>query len=147
MGSDFDDDNNFDDSSQRQRPRQGEYERPRWRIIDTVVRGENAAVEVSILELEVPRFSFRVGTAHFPQFEGDPIKVSPRLTIFNVQDAAELLTELASKYLKIREDKIEELEDRKDRALSRLRSDAEDQNDNGSRRARPPEVVVRRTKT
>jgi hypothetical protein len=136
MGTEFGDrdgdgnDDGFD--NRRHRTQHAEYERPRWRIYDTVVKGENAAIEVSILELEVPRFSFRVGTAHFPQYEGDPIKVSPRLTIFNVADAAELLTELAVKYSKLREDKIEELEDRKDRALSRLRGE--------------PEVIVRKTK-
>lgn len=136
MNDEFDDNDDImpDDTSdgRRRYRRQENYERPRWRIHDTVVKGENAAVEVSILPLEVPRFSFRVGTAHFPQYEGDSIKVSPRLTIFNVQDAAELLTELAAKYTKIREEKIEELEDRKDRALNRLRSE--------------PEVIVRKTK-
>jgi hypothetical protein len=127
MQSDDNDNDDFNDShedTQRRRyHRQDQnHERPRWRILDTVVRGENAAVEVSILELEVPRYSFRVGTAHFPKYDGDPITVSPRLTIFNVQDAADLLADLASKYLKLREDKIDEVEARKERALTRMKN-------------------------
>lgn len=98
----------FDDRGRNDKPR------PRWQIIDTVVKGD-AAIEISELPLNVPRYSFRVGTAYFPEHEDDPVKVGPRLTIFNVQDAVELLSEVATKYWDLREARINELEDRKQR--------------------------------
>jgi len=98
----------FDDRNRNDKPR------PKWQIIDTVVKGD-AAIEISELPLNVPRYSFRIGTAYFPENEEDAVKVGPRLTIFNVQDAVELLSEAATKYLDIREDRINELEDRKQR--------------------------------
>ena len=111
--------------------RRNPYDRPKWRILTTEFKGENAAVEVSILELEIPRYSFRVGTAHFPRVEGDAITVTPRLTVFNVQDALQLLTEVSAKYLELREQKIDELEARKTKALKRARGET-------------PEVIVKR---
>lgn len=94
-------------------------QRQEWEIVEVAVR-ENAGVEISMLPLQVPRFSFRVGTAHYPEHEGDSIKISSRLTIFNISDAVDLLADMEVKYTKIREDKIEEMEDRKKRARSRV---------------------------
>ncbi len=116
----------YDEDNTRDRDRN----RPAWRVLEVVVK-EDAAVEVSILELAVPRFSFRVGTAHFPKVDGDPITVSPYLTIFNARDGVELLRDLEVKYTTIRENKIEEVEARKQRAIRRTNA--------------PAEVIVRRT--
>ena len=102
--------------------------KPQWRVLEVVVR-ENAAVEVCVLDLQVPRFSFRVGTAHFPKYDGDPVTVSQWLTSFNARDAVDLLSEVETKYTEIREKKIEEMEERKRRAI---------------RNTNNPEVMVRR---
>lgn len=128
-GNLFLDDNDHDNNNDRDRRRYQTRDKPAWRTLEVVVR-DNVAVEVSILDLQVPRFSFRVGTAFYPQNEGDPISVGPRLTIFNARDGVELLSELEEKYTEIREKKIEELEARKRKATKRA---------NG-----PVEVVVKR---
>jgi hypothetical protein len=73
-----------------------------------------------------------VGTAHFPEVEGEPIKISSRLTNFNARDAAELLDELEEKYSQMREDRIEEAEEKKRRAVAAQTG---------------PDVTVRRTRS
>jgi len=93
-----------------------ERERVEWRIIDVVLR-DSVGIEVSMLELAVPRFSFRVGTAHYPTEDGGKVKIGPRLTIFNARDAIDLLIEVEEKYTEIREQRIEELEQRKSKVL------------------------------
>jgi len=120
-----------DDYDENDRRNPTGFDRPKWRVLTTEFKGENAAVEISILDLEIPRYSFRVGTAHFPRNEGDPITVTPRLTVFNVQDAILLLGEVSDKYLALREQKIDELESRKTKALKRARGET-------------PEVMVKR---
>lgn len=109
------DDNDYDNNNDRDRRRSQTRDKPTWRTLEVVVR-DNVAVEVSVLDLQIPRFSFRVGTAFYPQNEGDPITVGPRLTIFNARDGVDLLSALEEKYTEIREKKIEELEARKRRA-------------------------------
>lgn len=96
-------------------------DKPQWEVIEVVTK-DNAAVEVSMLDLQIPRFTFRVGTAHYPELEDDddaPIRVGPRLTTFNAKDAADILAEVADKYEQIREERIEEVEERKRRARNR----------------------------
>jgi hypothetical protein len=119
----------YDDEDVRDRGNFQDRNRPMWRTLEIVVK-ENAAVEVSILDLKVPRFSFRVGTAHFPENDTDSITVDTRLTIFNVRDAVELLSETEEKYTAIREAKIEKLEERKRKAIKRAGA--------------APEVIIRR---
>jgi hypothetical protein len=80
----------------------------RWEVVELIVR-DQAAVEVSMLPLPIPRFTFRVGTAHFDP-DTKMTRVGPRLTTFNAEDGAELLTEVYKKYNLIREEKIQELE-------------------------------------
>jgi hypothetical protein len=89
-------------------------QRVAWRIIETRVKG-TAAVQVSELPLKVPRYSFRVGSAQIDEQGGGDMRIGPRLTIFNVQDATELLEELSKKYVDLRESKIEELEKTKEK--------------------------------
>lgn len=115
------------------KPYTNRRKRQEWRVIETQVK-ENAGVEVSMLPLPVPRFSFRVGTAHYPQEEGGEIKVSSRLTNFNVQDAIDLLEEVSAKYIQIREDAIDEIEERKRVARQNAQREA-------------PEVIVRRSQS
>lgn len=82
-------------------------EGPQWRPIDTRVRGQ-AAVQVSELPLPVPRYSFRVGTAHLSE---DEVQIKSHLTVFNYEDAAQLLLEVGRKYKALREEDIEEREE------------------------------------
>lgn len=89
----------------------GKRERAQWHVVETKIQ-DNAVVQVSELSLKVPRFSFKVGTAQLDE-ETDEMRIGNRLTIFNVEDAAELLTALAKKYVKKRADRIEELEEKK----------------------------------
>lgn len=79
-----------------------------WKILETKVRG-SAAVQISVLPLRVPRYSFRVGSAQFDDQSGD-VRLGPFVTIFNYEDAAELLKELGKKYSDMRESRIEEVE-------------------------------------
>lgn len=86
--------------------------RAQWRVIETRVKG-TAAVQVSELPLRVPRYSFRVGSAQHDDKSGE-MRIGPRLTVFNVQEATELLAELGKIYVDLRESKIEELEKKKE---------------------------------
>ena len=91
----------------------GKRARAEWKVIETQVR-DNAAVQVSELPLKIPRYSFKVGTAQFDEETGD-MRISNRLSVFNVIDAAELLATLGRKYVDMREDRIEEIEAKKAR--------------------------------
>ena len=79
-----------------------------WKILETKVRG-TAAVQISVLPLRVPRYSFRVGSAQFDEGSSE-VRLGPFVTIFNFEDAADLLKELGRKYSDIRETRIEEVE-------------------------------------
>ena len=98
--------------------------RAQWKIIETKVK-DNAVVQVSELPLNVPRYSFQVGTAQYDDETGD-IRIGSRLTNFNVEEAATLLTVLAKKYVDKREARISEVEKTKEEALARLRSQEAD---------------------
>jgi len=89
----------------------GKRERAQWRVIETKIK-DNAAVQVSELPLKVPRYSFRVGTAQLDEDTGE-MRIGNRLTVFNVEDAAELLTDLGKKYVDMREQRINEIEAKK----------------------------------
>lgn len=81
--------------------------KPDWEVVETKVEGQ-AAVQVSKLDLQVPRYTFKVGTVNFD--DQNQLRVGPRLTIHNVLDAAKLLTELGNKYVDIRESEIDKFE-------------------------------------
>lgn len=89
----------------------GKNNRVKWRIIETRVQ-DNAAVQVSELPLKIPRYSFKVGTAQLDEETGD-MRIGPRLTSFNFEDAIELLQLLGQKYQDKREQRIEEVEAKK----------------------------------
>jgi hypothetical protein len=89
----------------------GKRERAQWKIVETKVK-DDAAVQVSELPLKIPRYSFKVGTAQLDEETGD-MRIGSRLTVFNVEDAAVLLTALADKYVKKRKARIKEIEDKK----------------------------------
>lgn len=82
--------------------------RPEWRIVERRVNGD-AGVIVSELPLPVPRYSFRVGTAKFDD-EKQEMYVTPYLTVFNVDDACDLLREVSDKYIEKREKMKDELD-------------------------------------
>jgi hypothetical protein len=84
-----------------------------WKILETKVKG-TAAVQVSVLPLRVPRYSFRVGTAQFDEAAGS-VRLGAFVTTFNYEDAVELLKDLGKKYTALREAKIDEVEDLKER--------------------------------
>jgi hypothetical protein len=89
----------------------GKRERAQWAVVETKVE-DNAVVQVSELPLKVPRYTFRVGTAQWDEDTGE-MRIGNRLTIFNVEDAAVLLTALSEKYVKKRQDKVDEIEKKK----------------------------------
>lgn len=92
----------FNRSTRPQQPQSG------WKILETKVKG-TAAVQVSVLPLRVPRYSFKVGSAQFDEKSGE-VRLSPFVTIFNYEDAADLLIALGKKYHDMRESKIDEVE-------------------------------------
>lgn len=81
--------------------------KPDWEIIETKVEGQ-AAVQVSKLDMQIPRYTFKVGTVNFD--DSGNLRVGPRLTIHNVLDAAKLMNELGNKYIDIRESEIDKFE-------------------------------------
>jgi len=81
-------------------------EKKTWEVVEIILKG-TAGVIISKLDLDIPRFSFRVGTAKFLE-EGEPPHIIPWLNVHNVLDAAELLAEAEDKYVKIRQVKIRE---------------------------------------
>ena len=81
--------------------------KPDWEIIETKVEGQ-AAVQVSKLDMQIPRYTFKVGTVNFD--DQGQLRVGPRLTIHNVLDAAKLMHELGTKYVDIRETEIDKFE-------------------------------------
>lgn len=86
-----------------------ERKRPEWRVIERRVRGD-AGIIVSELPLPVPRYSFKVGTAKVNP-ETKELFVTSYLTLFNTQDACDLLDEMTDKYVRQREDIKDELEE------------------------------------
>lgn len=93
-------------------------ERPRWFVKETRVRG-NAAVLVSELPLKVPRYSFKIGNVEVDE-ETDDIRVGSRLSIFNGEDAVELLREVVREYVDKREARIDELEEKKSKKIDEM---------------------------
>ena len=81
--------------------------KPDSEIIETKVEGQ-AAVQVSKLDMQIPRYTFKVGTVNFD--DQGQLRVGPRLTIHNVLDAAKLMHELGTKYVDIRETEIDKFE-------------------------------------
>ena len=94
-----------------------------WKILETKVKG-TAAVQVSVLPLRVPRYSFRVGAAVLDE-QSNTMHLSPFVTIFNFEDAADLLRELGKKYSNIREARIDEVEEKKEQWQKANAVDAE----------------------
>lgn len=94
--------------SKRSNNDKGRKTNHRWRVIEVRVR-DQVAVEISELPLPIPRYTFRLGTAHFDP-ETKTTKVGTRLTTFNAEDGAELLMEVYKEYNQLREEKINQLE-------------------------------------
>ena len=92
--------------------------RVEWQIIETKFK-DNAVVQVSKLPLKIPRYSFKVGTAQFDDDTGE-LRIGTRLTNFNVEEAALMLTNLAKKYVGRRDARIAEVEKAKAQAQARL---------------------------
>ena len=83
----------------------------KWRPVEIRVRG-NVAVEVSELPLQVPRYSFRTGTAHFDDVAND-FSVKPYLTQANGIEGAELLLEVVKVYEAKRSARFAEIQERR----------------------------------
>jgi hypothetical protein len=107
---------------------------PAWRPVEKKVRG-NVVCEVNELPLQVPKYSFKLGTVKFDE-NGQIIEVNPYLNIYNVSDAAELLREIGDKYLAVREERQRDFDSREDRF-----DDESPMDDNDG-----PDVSMRRNK-
>lgn len=94
--------------------------RKQWREVETKMKGD-AAVRVCELPLRVPRYSFYVGTASVDA-GSNKLHIAPRLSTYDVLDAADLLKELGEKYIDRREAKADEIE----MAKVRWREDRDD---------------------
>lgn len=90
-------------------------EKKKWKVVEIVVRG-SAGVIVSKLDLDVPRFSFRVGTVKFLE-EKEPPYVTPWLNTHNIMDGAELLTEVEEKYSRMRREQYQRIQRQQDGPL------------------------------
>jgi hypothetical protein len=109
-------------------------ERLNWEVIELAIR-ENVGVEVSMLALEIPRFSFKVGTLRYPEDGDGTPRIGPWLSIFNCRDGIELLSEMEEKYTEARERAIEEVEARKTKIK-----------ENSAKRTSGPIITVKRSR-
>ncbi len=92
----------------RQYSNNGQSQNAGWKIVETKVKG-TAAVQISVLPLRVPRYSFRVGSAVFDEHTNE-MRLGPFVNTFNYEDAIELLREYGKKYADMREARIDEVE-------------------------------------
>jgi hypothetical protein len=79
-----------------------------WRPVEKRLKG-NIVIEVNELPLQVPKYSFKIGTAKVDP-NGQIIEIQPFLSVYNVHEAADLLREVGDKYLAIREEKQDEMD-------------------------------------
>jgi len=87
-------------------------EKKQWKVVEIMTKG-TAGVVISKMDLEVPRFSFRVGTAKFMEEGGSP-HVTPWLNTYNALDGAELVAVAEEKYGRIREAKLRQVKKRQE---------------------------------
>lgn len=77
----------------------------KYQFLERRVRGQ-ACVDIFVLPLPVPRYSFKLGSARviYGDDEQGEVDIIPYLNSFSYKDAADLLTEVGAEFDRLRDE-------------------------------------------